>query len=70
MATKTIYERLKQHLSVEPAKSPIVHNDFDVYERPNLHLAIAEILQSPSCHSDLIGVVEYDYDVTLTFCLF
>lgn len=54
--------RLRKHLGMDPAKLTVLEQEFAVYERPNLHLAIEELLQELPPEVDLVGVVpHHDY---------
>lgn len=66
MTQATIHQRLKKHFAADPATLPVVANEFASYERPNLQLAITGTLEAEDCSSDLIGIVEYDYDTKLS----
>lgn len=61
----SLYNRLKKHFDSDPALLPVVLEDIDVYDRPNLHLAIGELLGDGSDQSELIGIVDFDYEVSL-----
>jgi cell division protease FtsH len=65
--SNALYDRLRTHFGVDPAKLPVVHQEFASYERANLHLALEEVVGGENAAA-LIGVVEpEDYDrVTLT----
>ena len=67
MATKkaNLFNRLQKHFSSDPARLPVVLEDIDVYERPNLHVAIAELLEVSRDPSELVGIVDFDYEVSL-----
>src|SRR5438477_453854 len=55
--------RLRRHLKTDPAELPVVEQHFDAYERPNLHLAIEELLQELPEKPGLFGVVtQYDHE--------
>jgi hypothetical protein len=45
-----------------------VEQHFDFYERPNLHLAVEELLEKPQSKAELIGVVvpEEYHSITLS----
>ncbi len=60
----SLFKQIQKHLGGNAAECPVVRQDFQVYERPNLHLAIEEIA---GCNGQLapLGVVERDYSVTL-----
>ncbi len=48
---------LRKHFDAEPADLPVVEQHFGVHERPNLHLALEEMLQSPGRQAQLVGVL-------------
>jgi len=52
-----LLKRLRRHLRADPAKLPVVEQHFEFYERPNLHLAVEELLEGPQSRAELIGVV-------------
>jgi hypothetical protein len=55
--------RLRRHLKADPAELPVVEQHFDTYERPNLHLAIEELLRALPEQAGLFGVVtQYDHE--------
>jgi hypothetical protein len=49
--------RLQKHFKADPARNPVVEQHFDFHERPNLYLAIEELLKEPRRLPELIGVV-------------
>lgn len=55
--------RLSEHFDTDPKTLPVVGQDVEVYERPNMHLAIQELLGNG--RSELVGIVDFDYEVTL-----
>lgn len=58
-----LQHRLQDHLKIDPALLPVVEQNFATYERPNLHLAIEELMQGLREPPELVGVVtqrEYD----------
>jgi cell division protease FtsH len=61
---ESLIQQLQKHLGSNAAESPVVRQDFEVYERPNLHLAIEELVGKNGQRAPL-GVVERDYNVTL-----
>src|SRR5262245_38274817 len=63
-----LLRRLTDHFGADPAKLPVLEQTFAIYERPNLHLAVEEMLNDPDCQPQLLGViVEEDYrSVTLS----
>jgi cell division protease FtsH len=56
-AKSAILERLRAHFGCEPAQLPVVEQGFAFHERPNLHLAIEELLGGPGGGTELIGIV-------------
>lgn len=56
--------RLRRHLKTDPAELPVIEQNFAVYERPNLHLAIEELVGKLREKPDLVGVVtQHDYEM-------
>src|SRR5262245_44451665 len=53
----TLLRRLRDHFDCEPATLPVLEQGFELYERPNLHLAIEELLAGPGREAELVGVV-------------
>ena len=60
----TLTKKIQKHLGSNASASPVVRQDFPLYERPNLHLAIEELVHKNGCQTP-IGVVERDYEVSL-----
>ncbi|MBI1916857.1 MAG: 26S protease regulatory subunit [Planctomycetes bacterium] len=56
----SLLKRLRTHFGTEPAELPVVEQHFDVYERPNLHLAILELIEEPGRNAELVGIVLAD----------
>jgi hypothetical protein len=52
-----LLQRLRSHFDCDPAMLPVVEQQFANYERANLHLALAEMLNDPRRRSDLLGVI-------------
>jgi cell division protease FtsH len=60
--TSGVLSRLRKHLGVDPATLPVLEQDFAAYERPNLHLAIDEMIRETRAPADITGIVsEHDY---------
>lgn len=60
MASKkepALLRRMREHFDGDPAELPVIEQAFALYERPNLHLALAELLNEPGRKAQLIGVV-------------
>jgi len=51
---------LAKHFDADPADLPVVLQSFEMHDRPNLHLAIEELLAAPRTPSQLIGVLARD----------
>jgi hypothetical protein len=49
--------RLRGHFGCEPATLPVLEQSFELYERPNLHLALEELLSEPRRQAELVGMV-------------
>jgi AAA+ superfamily predicted ATPase len=62
-AKNSLADRLKEHFSADPARLPLLSQDFGLYERPNLHLAIEDLLAD--FKPELLGVIDFDHDVTI-----
>lgn len=55
--------RLRRHLKQDPGKLAVLEQTFDAYERPNLHLAIEELLQEKDVNAESMGVLtQHEYD--------
>jgi cell division protease FtsH len=52
-----LLKRLRKHFAADPAALPVVERQFDAYERPNLHLAIEEMLAAAGTEAELVGVL-------------
>jgi hypothetical protein len=62
-----LYARLRDHFGTDPAELPVVAQDFQDYNRPNLHLAVEEVLAGADGPPALLGVVtpEHSFGPTL-----
>jgi hypothetical protein len=56
----TLLRRLRKHFGTDPAELPIVEQPFADYERPNLHLALQELLAEPGRRAEQIGILILD----------
>ena len=56
-AEPTLLKRLRRHFGCDPAELPVVEQEFAVYERPNLHLALEEVIAEPGRQAQQIGVL-------------
>jgi cell division protease FtsH len=55
--------RLRKHLGQDPGKLAVLEQTFEAYERPNLHLALEELLQEPGEKAERMGVLTpHEYD--------
>jgi hypothetical protein len=54
--TSPLIERLRQHLGGDPGRMPIVSEDFDNYEHPNVQVALDKVLYSGGRTADLVGI--------------
>ena len=63
-APTNILSRLRRHLKSDPAKLSVLEQTFAAYERPNLHLAVEEILKELPAPTEVIGIVaQHSYEV-------
>ena len=53
--TSPLLERLRSHLGGDPGRIPIVTEDFDNYEHPNVQVALDKVLSSGGRSADLPG---------------
>src|SRR5947209_4686711 len=49
--------RLRTHFAADPSRLPVVEQSFQLYHRPNLHLALEQLLAEPRRDPALFGVV-------------
>ena len=54
--TNPLIERLRAHLGSDPGRMPIVTEDFDNYEHPNVQVALDKVLYSNGRTADLVGI--------------
>src|ERR1700716_3601709 len=54
--TSPLLERLREHLGGDPGRMPIVSEDFDNYEHPNVQVALDKVLYSDGRSADLVGI--------------
>lgn len=58
MAKKApLFTRLQKHFGTDPAQLPVLEQNYEFYDRANLHLAIDELSQSVEDPPTLIGIV-------------
>lgn len=53
--TSPLLERLRAHLGGDPGRMPIVSEDFDNYEHPNVQVALDKVLYGDGRTADLVG---------------
>jgi hypothetical protein len=53
--TSPLLERLREHLGGDPGRIPIVTEDFDNYEHPNVQVALDRVLSTGGRKADLVG---------------
>jgi hypothetical protein len=51
-----LFERIRAHLGVDVAQLPVVAEEFDPYEHPNVQVAIDAYFASETREADLVGV--------------
>lgn len=56
-AEPVLLTRLRAHFDCDPSSLPVVEQDFAIYDRPNLHLTVEELLAQPGRQTELIGVL-------------
>ena len=54
--TSPLLDRLRTHLGGEPGRIPIITEDFDSYEHPNVQVALDKVLFSDGRTSELVGI--------------
>lgn len=52
----TLIERIRSHLNEDPAALPVLAEEFDPYEHPNVQVALADYLAMPEREVALVGV--------------
>jgi len=55
-----LLQLLRDHFNQEPSTLPVVEQKFAFYERPNLHLAMEELLAGSGSQARLVGIVELE----------
>ena len=55
--------RLRKHFGSDPAALPVLEHQFATHDRPNLQLALEEMVAKPKWQSELVGVLaQSDYE--------
>lgn len=61
-----LLKALKEHLGTDPAEVPVVEQTFELHDRPNVHLAVEEMLTEKERTAELIGVLAQEEHHTLS----
>jgi hypothetical protein len=61
VAPPALFALLRDHFDVEPSTLPVLQQRFDEHDRPNLHLALQEMLGQPHTRSEMVGVVTLEH---------
>ena len=60
--TPALFTRLRKHFGTDPAKLPVIEQQFQTYQRANLHLTAEELISGSAPPRNLVGVVlPYQY---------
>lgn len=51
-----LFDRITTHLGADPAQLPVITEEFDTFEHPNIQVAIDEYLASPGREAIVVGV--------------
>ncbi|MFN8513085.1 MAG: AAA family ATPase [Thermomicrobiales bacterium] len=54
--TSPLLERLRAHLGTDPTQLPVVSEEFDVFEHPNVQVALDTYLEVPGRRAEIVGV--------------
>ena len=52
-----LFQRLAAHFGSDPARLPVLEQEYPQYERPNLHLAVDEVAGENGSAASLLGIV-------------
>lgn len=55
-ATSPLLERIQAHLRGEPMQLPVIAEEFDAYEHPNVQVALNAYMQAEGRRAELVGV--------------
>jgi hypothetical protein len=55
-AASPLLDRIRTHVGVEPTQLPVIAEEFDTFEHPNLQVAMDDYLEVPGRQADLVGV--------------
>jgi hypothetical protein len=51
-----LLERIQAHLGADPTQRPVIAEEYDAFEHPNVQEALDAYLAGPERHADLVGV--------------
>lgn len=51
-----LLERIRVHVGVEPTRLPVIAEEFDTFEHPNVQVALDDYLGRPGRQAELVGV--------------
>jgi hypothetical protein len=54
--TSPLIDRLREYLGDDPGRAPIVTEEFESYEHPNVQVALDAVLYAPPRVADLVGI--------------
>src|SRR5687767_2941670 len=63
---KSLTALLRAHFGKDPSKLPVVETLFGFHERPNLHLALQDLLDRPERKSRLTGIILSEHYETVS----
>ncbi len=51
-----LLDRIQAHLGADPTQHPVIAEEYDAFEHPNVQVALDAYLAGPQRHADLVGV--------------
>jgi hypothetical protein len=54
-----LLRRLRSHFGADPGEVPVFEQQFEMHERPNLHLAMEEMLSTGGRNGELLGILSH-----------
>jgi hypothetical protein len=54
--TSPLLDRLQTHVGTDPTQLPVISEEFDPFEQPNVQVALDDYLQRDGRQADLVGV--------------
>ena len=51
-----LIDRIQAHLGDDPAQHPVIAEEYDAFEHPNVQVALDAYLAGPERQADLVGV--------------